>query len=119
VADWHPDDQAEAADALKRTGLAPEDDHDLVHFFSFISNGAGARAAGRELRELGYGVTLAEEVSGDECWHVAAYVAQPLTKPAIRKARAVMEEVAERNSGRYDGWGLSNSGFYLDAGDPA
>jgi hypothetical protein len=50
---------------------------------------------------------------------VAAYVAQPLTKPAIRKARALMEEVAERHSGRYDGWRLSNSGFYLDAADLA
>jgi hypothetical protein len=30
-----------------------------------------------------------------------------------------MEEVAQRNSGRYDGWRLSNSGFYRDAADPA
>jgi hypothetical protein len=112
------------ADQETRVVLTPEDrDHlELARghgalgterpvgvFFSFFFNLAGARAASDELRSLGWpDVGIAEELSGDECWHVYGHGRRlVLDGESIVRLRADMEDVAERLGGRFDGWDVS------------
>jgi hypothetical protein len=51
--------------------------------------------------------TLMEELTGDEYWHLTVYRKQPVSAESIAALRELMNEVANRHGGQYDGWDLA------------
>jgi hypothetical protein len=78
-----------------------ETERPLTLFFSFIFNRTGGLAACDELRTLGWpDLDLEEELTGDDCWHVAAHRLRiALNEASIIRLRSQMEDIAERHGG--------------------
>ncbi len=102
-----PDDKQLLVD-LSWEGQLSADPARVTHFLSFPLNPRGARAASAELKDLGFETWLLTETEGDDYWHIAAVKVQPLSAKVVAQTRVLMEGLAERYSGRYDSWDVTN-----------
>jgi hypothetical protein len=83
----------------------------VTHFFSLAEMpGPEPREAVKKLKARALRVVWDDEDSGDDLWHVAAFVTDVLTPASTAAMRGAMESFANANGLRYDGWARSRTG---------
>lgn len=95
---------ADDRDALAQLHAVSSRDlpHEISHYLYFPTELA-ARDAGSELRSLGFGAT--EDASADGInWLVLAEHQATPSAATIQSTRQLMEAIARRRGGSYDGW---------------
>ena len=76
-----------------------------IEFFLYFPSREAAESAGHALREDGFTIGEAGERSEEQKWLVLATRTMAPELAALTEARRVLDVVAGRYGGEYDGWG--------------
>lgn len=86
---------------LQALGWAPGSPLRVAHFL-YVPDRAGADAVAHALDADGWSISL--EARGDATWLVVATRVRPVTPELARRTRSLLEALAARHGGVYDGW---------------
>lgn len=92
---------------MEASGVQLEQERWVTHSFTFTFNLEGALAAYEELGEFPFSI-ISEQGDDDNYMDIATFRRHPVSLTCIAQARAMMEDVAARHGGVYDGWWLTN-----------
>ena len=92
---------------LVAAGVRLDEARWVTHSFSFVFNLDGAIAAYHELGLFPFSI-ISEQGDDDDYMDIATFRRHALSLAEIGRARAWMEQVAERHGGTYDGWWPTN-----------
>ena len=93
--------------ALVCAGADLDEPRHVMHYLYVLSEGAAYLAAA-ELVAAGWYVDVEGPVGGEDDWLVLAEdLARVVDEPGLRETRLLLQELAERFVGEYDGWEAS------------
>jgi hypothetical protein len=106
----HADDR-QLLEQLAAEGALFGQRYRMTYFFYFGANLGAAIEARQELLDLGCtDVVIADEATGSEHFHIAAFGTEKLARKTVAARRRQMEAIASRHEGRFDGWDLTRPG---------